>query len=308
MNGIPQLMTPPAGSALRSAITLAQGAVYDFLSTETRWGIYFANTSYPVILGISEPSSISGVLSQATSVNGIKSLLNGELMATEVTIDSVVSVSQRKGSELSNYRIETGSFATFNKVEKPRQVQLRITKGGPEDERGMFLRWLDKRAKGYTNELTRYPRNIAQDTLSEKLKQAKLNIERGVPQIGPLDFPIIKVGGVDTPIILNTIPTKMQQNNLFDIYMPEAHYPNMTLVDYTITRESRSGANLIIANCTFQEVRQVTFQYSTTQNSNSKYAQDQDSENSSVQPNLPSPNALSKIKSMANKVTGMVGL
>ena len=286
MNGIPQLMTPPAGSAFRSAITLAQGAVYDALSTETKWGIYFANTSYPVILGISEPSSISGVLSQATSINGIKSLLNGQLMATEVTIDSVVSVAQKKGSELSNYRIETGSFATYNKVEKPRQIQLRITKGGPEDERGMFLRWLDKRARGYTDELTRYPRNLGSTTLQNKLN----------------------VGGISKPITLSTIPTKMQQNNLFDIYMPEAHYTNMTLIDYTITREARSGANLIIANCTFQEVRQVTFQYSTTSTANTKYAQDQSSENSSVQPNEPSPNALSKLKGLGNTITGMVGL
>lgn len=276
MNGIPQLMTPPTGSAFRSAITLAQGAIYDYLSTETKWGIYYAGTPYQVIVGVSEPSSISGVLSQATSVAGIQSLLNGQLMTTEVHIDSVVALNQRKGSELSNYRIEDGSFATYNKVEKPRQVQIRLAKGGTEDERGMFLRWLDKRAKGYSDELTRYPRNIQTQTISEKLK----------------------VGGIEKPITLNKISTKMNQNNLFDIYVPEVHYTNMTLVDYVVTRESRSGANLIIANCTFQEVRQIAFQYSTTSSANSKYAQDQNIENSSVQANSPSPNAISKIRGL----------
>lgn len=276
MNGIPQLMTPPTGSALRSALTLAQGAIYDYLSTETKWGIYYAGTPYPVIVGLSEPSSISGVLSQATSVAGIQSLMNGQLMTTEVHIDSVVAINQRKGSELSNYRIEDGSFATYNKVEKPRQIQIRLTKGGTEEERGMFLKWLDKRAKGYSDDLTRYPRNIQTETLKEKLK----------------------IGGIEKPITLNKISTKMNQNNLFDIYVPEVHYTNMTLVDYVVSRESRSGANLIIANCTFQEVRQITFQYSTTSASNSKYAQDQNIENSSVQANSPSPNAISKIRGL----------
>ena len=275
-NGIPQLMTPPASSAFKSAITLAQGAIWDYLSTDVKWGIYYAGTSYPVILGTVKPSSISGVLNQATSLSGVKSLLNGQLVSTEVTIDSVVALNQRKGSELSNYRVETGSFATFNKVEKPRQIQVRLTKGGTEEERGMFLRWLDTRARGYTDELTRYPRKLQKVTLANKLK----------------------VNGSEKEITLNQIPTKMNQNNFFDIYVPEVHYTNMTLVDYTVTRESRSGANLIIANCTFQEVRQVTFQYSTTSTSNSKNAQDQSVETSAVQANEPSPDAISKVRGL----------
>ena len=87
-------------------------------------------------------------------------------------------------------------------------------------------------------------------------------------------------------------------DELIDIYVPEVHYTNMTLVDYTVTRESRSGANLIIANCTFQEVRQVTFQYSTTSTSNSKNAQDQSVETSAVQANEPSPDAISKVRGL----------
>lgn len=246
--GIPQLLTPPIESVASSAITLAQGAIWDYLTAERKWGVYYAGSTQQIILGNSKPSSISGMLGQATSVNGAKSLLNGQLLSNNVYIDSVVSLNQKKGSELSNYRLETGGFATFNKVEKPRQIQIRMTKSGTEEERELFLKWLDKVGKGF-----------------------------------------------------NKAITKGNGNNLFDIYVPEAHYINMTLVDYTIMREARSGVSIIIADCIFQEVMQVTMQYSTSKTVNSQNPSDLSVQNNSVQGQPPSPNALSKLG-------GLVGL
>ena len=124
MNGIPQLMTPPASSAFRSAITLAQGALWDYLSTDVKWGVYYAGSTQQVILGQVKPSSISGVLGQATSLSGAKALLNGELIANDVYIDSVMQLGVNKGSELSNYRLETGSFTTFNKRSEEHTSEL----------------------------------------------------------------------------------------------------------------------------------------------------------------------------------------
>lgn len=260
-NGIPQLMTPPASSAFRSAITLAQGAIWDYLSTDVKWGLYYAGSTEQVILGQVKPSSISGILNQATSLSGAKALLNGELVANNVYIDSVMQLSVNKGSDLSNYRIETGSFTTFNKVEKPRQIKIRLIKGGKEEERGLFLTWLEKRAKGYSTERQR--------------------IKKTAP----------------------TYSFKLLQNNTFDIYMPEVHYTNMTLVDYTVSRETTNGAYVVIADCIFQEVREITFQYKNSKTSNAKNASDQPTtETISVLANTPSPNALSKLKSLASSV------
>lgn len=253
--GIPQLLTPPIESVASSAITLAQGAIWDYLTAETKWGIYYAGRTQQVILGTSKPSGIGGMLGQATSINGAKALLKGQLLSNNVYIDSVVSLNQKKGSDISNYRLETGGFATYNKVEKPRQIQVRLTKGGTEEERGFFLSWLETQVKfvsGTTNQ------------------GGVINIGRGL-------------------------------NNLFDIYVPEVHYTNMTLIDYTIMRESRSGVSIIIADCIFQEVMQVTMQYSTSTTVNSQNPSDLSVQNNSVQGNTPSPNALSKLK-------GLVGL
>lgn len=58
-----------------------------------------------------------------------------------------------------------------------------------------------------------------------------------------------------------------QQKNdttLFDILTPEYRYLNMTLVGYRISRSARSGAAMITADTLWQEVRQISAQYSTT--------------------------------------------
>lgn len=262
-NGIPQLMTPPASSAFRSAITLAQGAIWDYLSTDVKWGLYYYGSTKQVVLGQVKPSSISGILNQATSLSGAKALLNGDLVANNVYIDSVMQLSVNKGSDLSNYRIETGSFTTFNKVEKPRQIKIRLIKGGKEEERQLFLMWLEKRSKGYSYEKTKI------------VNKNKIVFGRNV----------------------------YYQNNTFDIYMPEVRYENMTLVDYTVSRETTNGAYIVIADCIFQEVREITFQYKNSKTSNAKNASDQPTtETISVLANTPSPNALSKLKSLASSV------
>jgi len=255
--GIPQLLVPSIGSIGRAALTLAQGALFDFLTVDTKWGIYYQGSTQEIILGKVKPSSISGIAGQATSLAGVKSLLSGELLANNVFIDSVVSISQKKGSELSNYRLETGSFTTYNKVEAPRQVNIRITKGGTEEERGLLLVWLDMVSKGYTKKRTK-----------------------------------IKTGG-------------SFHNNYFDIYVPEVHYPNMTLVDYSITRDSSSGVSLLIADCIFQEIMQVSMQYSSSKTSNSTQAQDIGAEDNSVQANKPSLSILDKIKGVADSFSSV---
>ena len=66
-------------------------------------------------------------------------------------------------------------------------------------------------------------------------------------------------------------------NNLtaYDIVMPEKRYSNYTLISYTIRRDKMSGSGLIIADCIFKEVMdmsKINTQTSTersTDNSNS---------------------------------------
>lgn len=52
--------------------------------------------------------------------------------------------------------------------------------------------------------------------------------------------------------------------DLFDVLCPEATYQNVTLKSYKVSRTSESGAGMIMADCIFQQVRQIPAQYSNS--------------------------------------------
>jgi len=161
--GVPRLLSGNAPAPVIAILGSIESALWDLLAGTPPWGVYVAGTT---------------------------------TVAFEV--DSVVELTVRTSAQTSDYRIQSGSFASFNKVVKPREVPIRLTKGGNEIERADFLAWL------------------------------KLQLE-----------------------------TTTQ----LDLVMPEGVIVNHTLVEYSIRRESRSGVTLIIADCLFQEVREVVAQY-----------------------------------------------
>jgi len=57
--------------------------------------------------------------------------------------DSVLEFSNRQEYEISNFPVQAGSFASYNKVIRPFEIQLRFSKSGTEDERAAFLDDLD---------------------------------------------------------------------------------------------------------------------------------------------------------------------
>lgn len=53
--------------------------------------------------------------------------------------DSVVSVGLKKDYRISNFPVEKGAFASYNKVEMPFDARLTFTVGGSDDDRAQFL-------------------------------------------------------------------------------------------------------------------------------------------------------------------------
>jgi hypothetical protein len=227
-NGIPQLMTPSASTFGKSLSVLAQGLVEYYLATEQKWGIFYHKTGDPVSLG-----QKSSIIDQIKNGAGTTQLINNALIKNENRIDSVIALNVRKGAELSSYKTEAGSFATYNKIERPRIIPIRLVKSGTESDRQAFLLWLD--------------------------------------------------------YVVRT-------TDLFDIAVPEVTYTNLTLVDYSITRESRSGVTLIVAECVFQEIMEVTFEYKKSKTNNAQRAEDQPPKAlSNIKTNDPSPGILAKL-------------
>lgn len=161
--GVPNLLNRAASATLPTILGNAAAALWNYLFPAQQWGVFLLGTAFPA-----------------------------------VTVTSVSAIGARKESAVSDYRIESGSFTTYNKVETPRAVPIRITREGNVTERGALLAWAEA----------------------------------------------------------NVIAT-----SLFDLVMPEARYPNMTLQSYSIERNAASGAGLVVLDCVFQQVRELPAQY-----------------------------------------------
>lgn len=167
MNGIPSLLKPPSGRTVITAILgRVAGALWDFLFPGPVWGIFTAGTVTPAI-----------------------------------EVNSVVAFGSRKSSNVSDYKLETGSFTSYNKVETSRTTAVRITKEGNSLERATLLNWLETNVKAPT---------------------------------------------------------------LYDLVMPELRYANMTLIEYSVDRNATSSVGMLVVDCVFQEIRELTPVYSSS--------------------------------------------
>jgi hypothetical protein len=64
--------------------------------------------------------------------------------------DSVLEFSQRREFDISDFPVQAGSFASYNKVIRPNEVHLRFSKGGSIDDRADFLASLEQLAQSLT--------------------------------------------------------------------------------------------------------------------------------------------------------------
>lgn len=164
MYGIPNLLSGVSVKSVTTGILgAAQGALWGLLAGDSGWHIYNAGTTTEAI-----------------------------------ALDSISEFNLRSETQLADYKIETGGFVTYDKVQKPNEIPLRLIKGGTAAERGNFLTWLE---------------------------------------------------------------ANRDETTLFDITTPETGYTNVTLVGYSMSRNSSSGATMIVADCLFQEVRLIPQTY-----------------------------------------------
>lgn len=92
------------------------------------------------LLGVSD--ALSGLI-------GAESVLWGVFNASGqpvVLADSVVSFDYRNGSKISDYPVEQGAFASYNKVANPFDVKVRMSCGGTTAQRAVFVSALDAAA------------------------------------------------------------------------------------------------------------------------------------------------------------------
>lgn len=160
-SGVPALprsaKVPVAG---RVALGAVQGALWRAFQVQTRWGI-FDSKGKP----LGDPSKFTGIVGGA-----IQSLGFGPTLSTN-------SFDFLKATKVSDFPVEKGGFANYNKVETPAEPVVVLAMAGSEADRTKFLDAIDGACKStalfnvvtpevsyvnYTIEAYRYARRNSQ--------------------------------------------------------------------------------------------------------------------------------------------------
>lgn len=129
--GVPAIpRSPNFPPALRASLGVLQGLLWRVLQVQTRWGI-FDSKGRP----LGDPSKLSGLVSNALDAAGIGSTL------------STGSVEYSKETRVSDFPIEQGSFASYNKVETAASPAVTLCLTGSESNRRSFLEAIDAACK-----------------------------------------------------------------------------------------------------------------------------------------------------------------
>lgn len=92
------------------------------------------NIGNRVILLVADAALVLGLFSRSVPQWGI---YKDKKLA--IKPDSIVSLEAKYGWRVSDYPLEKGAFESYNKVREPYEVRLRMTKGGTDSARALFL-------------------------------------------------------------------------------------------------------------------------------------------------------------------------
>lgn len=111
----------------RAFLGIIQGTLWMALQTRSQWGIFDSNGN-PVF----DTSKFTGVLGYLAAATGNQSVL------------STSGISYSKEMKTSDFPLESGGFASYNKVEIPANPSVTLAMCGSESDRKSFLEKLDK--------------------------------------------------------------------------------------------------------------------------------------------------------------------
>lgn len=129
--GVPALpRSPNFPPSLKAGLGLLQGTLWRIFQVETQWGIWDSKGN-----PLGDPSKFTGAFNRALEAAGIGSTL------------STSSVDYSKETRVSDFPIERGKFASYNKVETPASPQVVLCMQGSEKNRTSFLKAIDAACK-----------------------------------------------------------------------------------------------------------------------------------------------------------------
>ncbi len=185
------------------------------------WGIY--QNGFPVLLPASIVSqALNGIIAPIATIASIAGV-GGLVPATASTVEFEF----RQDWTIADYPVELGSFQSYDKVQLPFEVRMRVAGSGTA-----YLNALFAIAGG-----SPLGANLFQN-LQQLLSVAGLSSGAGSFSASS----IFQSG--------SALPT-------FDIVTPEGTYASTSVRHMDFTRTSRNGVVLIVADIWFQQIRQT---------------------------------------------------
>ena len=129
VSGVPVINRTTVAPAVTPVLTILSSALWQAIDTNPQWGIYDSNGKPLTDTGL---SGASGVV---LSAMGLQPIL------------STVGVDYSKEVRISDFPIEQGSFASYNKVELPAEPLVTMSYDGSIEKRTAFLNALDTATK-----------------------------------------------------------------------------------------------------------------------------------------------------------------
>lgn len=129
--GVPALpRSPKFPPIVRAGLGLLQGMLWRIFQVDTQWGIFDKKGK-----ALGDPATITGFFGRILDTAGLGSTL------------STNAVEFSKETKVSDFPVEEGSFASYNKVEMAAAPTVTLCLTGSEANRRTFLEAIDKACK-----------------------------------------------------------------------------------------------------------------------------------------------------------------
>ena len=140
--GAPQLLNAAATLANTATLLVADAVLVKNMFAQSGWGVYTAQSTgvrSPVFVPARESAQIFSAAS-----NGLTQLYASAggarpFNATTGMPDTIVSLDYKRDYRITDAPMEKGAFESYNKVQKPYSISLRMAKGGTETARQDFI-------------------------------------------------------------------------------------------------------------------------------------------------------------------------
>lgn len=136
-----------------------------------------------------------------------------------ITPDSVLSLEWHGEERISDYPVENGGFASFNKVKVPADLRMEMTCAG--------LNYVQTALRGVTQQLNQ--------ALSD------IGLAFGQP--------------MTRDAFLTALDSMLDTTMCYDVVTPDKVYRNLNLVSYSHAKKHDEGATMVVAELIFREVR-----------------------------------------------------